>query len=142
MTQQKKSCNDYPECGTALLDLSSPALLVFNFIITSNAEAAYATLVTNDYTFNITCGAEIQMITDESREFIFALNQKNNSISFETDHLVQMFYVDIVACPITRFYIYKPAAVGSLPEALTDGKIKMIEPNNTSEKSIEVDVTS
>ena len=112
VTQQNESCTDYPECGTALIDLSSPVLLVFNFTITSNADTPYATLVTNDYSFNITCGAEIQMITDESREFIFALNQKNNSISFETDNLVQMFHVDIAACPITRFYIFEPATVG------------------------------
>ena len=39
VTQDQENCSS--ECRTAIIDLSSPALLTFTFTITSNADEGY-----------------------------------------------------------------------------------------------------
>ena len=58
ITHEKESCANTEECRTAIIDLSSPAVVSFNFTMISNADEANNTLITNDYIYNITCGAE------------------------------------------------------------------------------------
>jgi len=64
ITQQQESCSDSPKCQTAIIDLSSPSILTFTFTITSDAAPEYNTITTFDYKYNVTCGAEIQTITE------------------------------------------------------------------------------
>ena len=71
VTQDQEYCSS--ECRTAIINLTSPALLTFTFTITSNAEEGFNTMTTFDYIYNVTCGAENQTISEESRSFVFAL---------------------------------------------------------------------
>jgi hypothetical protein len=62
---------DSPDCRTAIIDLSFEANVTFTFSVISNAVPAYNNLKTNDYIFNVTCGAEKQFVEEQSRKFIF-----------------------------------------------------------------------
>jgi hypothetical protein len=87
----------------------------------------YETLTTLDHTYNITCGAEIQMVRDSSRHFVFAKNQKNNTIDFEKDGIRDLFNSTIKVCDITKFGLYQYPKVNKFVN-YTDPSIKMIAP--------------
>ena len=77
LTQIKKNCANYPLCQTTRMDTSYEKIYIFSYDIYSNARPAYYWHRTEDFNVSITCGGEIQSISENSISYVFPRNMSN-----------------------------------------------------------------